>query len=424
MSEANPYQSLLEQLQACDNQDDRERLLMRFTLDGLPENMRAAVQAAAVPRFFDLAFLNALLEQPIDEAEYTELTSYSYVEPYPGPGLFNIHERTRKLLQEKLWQKNPALYCQFSARALKYCAAQDQNDTTWRIETVYHQLIAKPDNGADALNNTCVQWMNPPHFAFSKTESLLYTVREHLEMNRLTKRAENFFLLNQTRVDMHYSRFQEAKEALQKISLSVGEDECYLMVRCLEFLGDVHLHLSELSEARRCYEEALHLYREIGNRNGKANCLLSLGEVHLYLSEFPEARLRYEEALPLYKEVNSRLGEANCFYFLGDVYFCLSELIEARRCYEEALLLYKETSSRLGTANCLYFLGDVHFRLYEFIEARRCYEEALHLYHDISSWSGEINCLKSLNQVYLCLHDATPGDMFLAGRGQLPKFFW
>ena len=147
MSETNPYQELLEQLQACENQHERDWLSLRFSMAQLPEVLQAAVRASAVPRFFDHAFLNALLDQPLDEEQFTRFLEQSYIEPYPGEGRYNVHERNRKLLQERLWQEDEALYRELSRRAFAYCKAQDQEDITWQIETIYHQIIAKPEEG-------------------------------------------------------------------------------------------------------------------------------------------------------------------------------------------------------------------------------------------------------------------------------------
>ena len=63
MSENNPYQELLEQLQACESQEERDWLSLRFSIDRLPEALQTVVQVAAIPRFFDRTFLNALLDQ-------------------------------------------------------------------------------------------------------------------------------------------------------------------------------------------------------------------------------------------------------------------------------------------------------------------------------------------------------------------------
>ena len=122
----------------------------------LPEAQRTAIRAAALPRFFDRAFLNALLDKHLDEEQFISSLSSHILSITPVRGRYNVHEHSRKLLQEKLWQENAALYRKISRRAFVYCREQDQEDITWQIETIYHQLIAEPKKGAGALNNTCV----------------------------------------------------------------------------------------------------------------------------------------------------------------------------------------------------------------------------------------------------------------------------
>ncbi len=397
MSESVSHQTLLEQLQACSTQDERERLLMRFTLERLPEHLRAAVQAAAVPRFFDRAFLNALLDQPLNEAQFAELIGLSYIEPYPGEGRFNVHERSRKLLQEKLWQEDEALYREISRRASQYCEKQDQNDTTWRTETVYHQLVAEPDKGASVLDNTCVDWMNPPHFAYNKAESLLLTAHEHMELKRLSEQAAQYFWLNQAMVDIHYSRYHEAKEALQQIDLDAIKDNRNLLVNRLECLGDAHYFLSELIEAQQCFKEALQLLKESGKSLQQANCLSSLGDVHIVLSNFKTARRYYDKSLQL--SLHDQLTTANNLFGIGKVLLNLSKYKQSRSHFRRALKLYQKIGERIGEANCILFLGRAHLACSELTEAQQFFEEALQFYRKIDHQIGEANCLQAFGDL-------------------------
>jgi tetratricopeptide (TPR) repeat protein len=395
------YQTFLAQLQACEHQDERDRLSLNFSLSRLPEVLRAAVQAAAVPRFFDRAFLNALLDQSLDEAQFAELTGLSYIEPYPGEGRFNVHERSRKLLQEKLWQEDEALYREISRRALQHCVKQDQDDTTWRIETVYHRLIAEPDDGVRTFKKTCSKWMNPPLFAHEKAESLLCAVREHIETNRLSGQAGHYFWLWQARVDMYCSRFKEAMQSLQRIPLASIKDNLSLTASCLKAIAHIHRYLSELNEARLCYEEAIILYQKRNDRQNNAECLLRLGEVYLRLSKFSEAKRYDKEAFILYRKISNSLGKADCLKSLGHVHLHLAEYSTARLLYEKALTFYRAKGAQLGEADCLRTLGDVHRSLAEYPEAQLRCEEALQLYRRIYARLGEANSLKSLGQVHL-----------------------
>jgi tetratricopeptide (TPR) repeat protein len=396
-AESDLYKNLLDQLQACATQEERDWLALRFTLEQLPKPLRAAVQAAAVPRFFDRAFLNALLEQPLDEAQFTELTGLSYIEPYPGEGRFNVHERSRKLLQEKLWQENEDLYREISCRAFAYCKKQDQNDLTWRIETVYHQLVAEPDKGAIVLDNICADWMNPPYFANNKAESLLLAVREHIELKRLSEKAAQYFLLNQARINIYYSRYHEAKEVLRKIDLAAIKDNRYLLVNRLEWLGNAHYFLSEVIEAQQCFEQALQLLKESRNSLQKANCLYFLGNVHVILLDFKTARRYYDKSLQL--SLHDQLTTANNLLGIGRVLLHLSKYKQSRSHFRRALKLYQKIGERIGEANCILSLGEVHLACSELPEAQQLVEDALQLYQKIDNQIGKANCLQAFGEL-------------------------
>ncbi len=60
------------------------------------------------------------------------------------------------------------------------------------------------------------------------------------------------------------------------------------------------------------YNEALALYRRIGNVDGEANCILSLGYVASARSDHDTAVNRYDEALALHRGIGNVAGEANC----------------------------------------------------------------------------------------------------------------
>ncbi|XOF33228.1 MAG: tetratricopeptide repeat protein [Candidatus Electrothrix sp. YB6] len=400
MSETNPYQELLEQLQACESQEERDWLSLRFSMAQLPEELQAAVRAAAVPRFFDRAFLNALLDQPLGETHFAELLEQPYVEPYPVEERYNVHERSRRLLQERLWLEDEEQYCDLSRCAFTYCAEQDQDDLTWQIETIYHQLIAEPDKGADALNNICVDWTNPPYFAYDRAESLLQAVQEHREMKRLPDKAVLYFLLRQANLDMRYSRNRQAKDALEQIPLSViKEDDSYLAANCLKALGDVHLRLSELPAARKRYEECLPVYREIGSRLGEANCLQALGDVHLRLSELPAARRDFENARKVYRDINESVGKADSLRMLGKLAVQTGEFAAAQKYVEQASAQFERIEGWEGVAECLEGFAELYQAQGKTQQAKEYWQKAADKYHEISMPLRAEKCLEQLRQL-------------------------
>jgi DNA-binding CsgD family transcriptional regulator len=70
-------------------------------------------------------------------------------------------------------------------------------------------------------------------------------------------------------------------------------------------LGDTAVGLGNNAEARACYEQALTLFHEIGNRWGMAAALINLGQVALARQQSAAAVRLFQEALRLALETGS-----------------------------------------------------------------------------------------------------------------------
>ncbi|MCW5978729.1 MAG: tetratricopeptide repeat protein [Bryobacteraceae bacterium] len=156
---------------------------------------------------------------------------------------------------------------------------------------------------------------------------------------------------------------------------------------------------SEWDEARELYQQALPLYRAIGDRQGEANGIKSLGDVAGMQDRYEEARELYQQALPLYRAIGDRLGEANAIKSLGDVARMQARYEEAGELYQQALPLYRAIGERLGEANAIQSLGDVARMQARYEEAGELYQQALLLYRAIGDRQGEANAIKSLGDV-------------------------
>lgn len=397
----NPYQDLLERLQTAQSDEDRVWITLQFNLDTQPEAVRKAAQAAAVLHWFDREMLSFVRETPLSEEEFGTLTSLPYVEEFLGRG-WNIHEKTRDLLRDKLWREDRPLYHKLSRRAAAWCRKYHSADPVWQTEATYHALLAEERKAEQAFINLGLDYLN--HFQYAALEALIRLVSNSVQANRLASRTAAWTWFLQANLDYPFSRYREAKEALLQ-ALGVHSGEQMLTANCIFTLGKVHVSLSESSQARERFHEALPIFHAIEDRLGEANCIHALGEVHARLSELSPARVRYEEARLIYRAIGNRLGEANCIQALGKVHAILTEFPQARGRYEEALLIYHAIGNFLGKANCIQELGDVHATLLEFPQARGRYEEALLIYRANGNRSGEANCIQSLGEVHLRLSE-------------------
>jgi len=341
------------------NGSERDRLLAEATrefLKRLPPSLAEAVWAAAVPHWFDGEILARILGIPEEDAaaRYARLQEMPFVQPVAGRG-HAVHELTRRLLLDDLWRDRREAFRAWSRRAAEAFESRP-DDPDFLLESIYHWLVADPDQGADLVWDWGAEWNNT--FQYARLHGLVQAGLEHEEAGRLEGRARGWVLFRKGQLHILYNEYRAAKTALEGALESAGGDR-QLEANCIKALGDVHRMLGEYGAARGRYEEALGIYREIGDRRGEANCIQALGDVHLRLGEYGAARRRYEEALGIYREISDRLGEANCIQALGDVHLRLGEYGAARGRYEEALDIYREIGARLGEANCIKALGDL-----------------------------------------------------------------
>ncbi len=431
----------LRRIMAAQSADERHWIVTENLLNSLRPDLAQLAYAATIPHWFDAGILAALRPALAEQAEklYADLQRLPFVEPFARRG-HNVHELTRRLMLAHLWQSNREEFVALSRRAAEYfnhvmsapvqpllelipvwqkdelsddeirariqawqtehAAETTPPEPHMQIEFIYHLLIADADAGANAVRDQGLAWHDEFDYTYASLNALARAVREHADAGRVDGRAKgwgNFFeaLIAQYTYESH-----KAIELFNSV-LTANYPDNQLNANCIQRLGDVHVRLSELPQARARYEEALPLYRSIGDKLGEANCIQRLGNVHVALSELPQARARYEEALPLYRSIGERVGEANCIQALGNVHGALSELPQARARYEEALPLYRSIGERVGEANCIKALGNVHVALSELPQARARYEEALPIFRSIGDKLGEAKCIKALGNVHV-----------------------
>jgi len=116
----------------------------------------------------------------------------------------------------------------------------------------------------------------------------------------------------------------------------------------------------------------------VASWRGNATCIQRLGDIALERSDPDTARERYDEALPLYRRVGNVLGEANCIQGLGDIALEGSDPDTARARYEDALTLYERIREP-------HSIGMAHRRLAR--TARTADERARHVREASNAWS-------------------------------------
>jgi tetratricopeptide (TPR) repeat protein len=162
---------------------------------------------------------------------------------------------------------------------------------------------------------------------------------------------------------LEVSRFREV-QALTSRSLRVQ-----LSPGTLLCAGLAQEKTGNLTAALGYYEQALPIYREVGDRAGEANTLNNIGMVHHDRGEGQTALGLYEEALPILQEVGDRAVEAAVLNNFGLVHHDRGDFQAALDYFEQALPIYREVEDRAGEAVVRSNIAMVHRGAGHLVEA-------------------------------------------------------
>jgi RNA polymerase sigma factor (sigma-70 family) len=295
--------------------EERERLVLQIRLESLPSSEREALRTAAVPHWFDLPFLAALLNEPLEpcRVRIERLARLSMVEPCPGRG-HNVHERSRFLLLEDIEQGDPSRFLDLSRRAALHCGRRAAEDPMWHIEKIFHLLIAEPALGLEAFLEATKRWQGSTERSYDLLDALTRMVREHREAGRLSDQARGWSFYWDGRLDQIYFRDAAAESHLLQAQALAGED-LLLDAESALALGRFH----PLDEASSLYSGALEKFQQLDNQAGIANTHLALGSLVDRTAGLEVARPHYEQALALYEQIGDREGRDECLRRLDRV---------------------------------------------------------------------------------------------------------
>lgn len=159
-----------------------------------------------------------------------------------------------------------------------------------------------------------------------------------------------------------------------------------------------------LHQAAEKYQEALVLWRALGDRLGEASTLHMIGYVYDRLGESEKAVDRYAQALSIWRTLKSRSeNQANTLYNLGSIYSFTGKVAEATACYKEAIELRRASGNKGGQSFALNNLGQVYVNVGEFEAALKSHQEALRLRIETADIEGQARSLSNISGVYFRL---------------------
>jgi ATP/maltotriose-dependent transcriptional regulator MalT len=171
------------------------------------------------------------------------------------------------------------------------------------------------------------------------------------------------------------------REARARLSRLLARSPARTAVRAeaLDGAGFLAVRQNDYDAATPLLEEALAIWRELGDKRGTARTLLRYGVVPHHQGRFEEARAMLEESLALSRELGRSQGVEMALHYLADLELDSGRDAQATARYEQSLALARQHGNQHGIAYAVRGLGHVARARGEYGQARAYLRESLSL---------------------------------------------
>jgi tetratricopeptide (TPR) repeat protein len=208
-----------------------------------------------------------------------------------------------------------------------------------------------------------------------------------------TKHVETIALQHLTTAYEALGQVQAAEEARQSVGLFLQAEELFQQ-------GTQQLRSRQFREALQVGEQALEIYREIGDRQGEAYSLNNLGLAYDGLEQYQRAIDFYEQSLAIDREIGDRQGEVYALNNLGNTYKNLNQYQQAINYHEQSLAIAREIGDLQEEIKVLNNLGETYENLVQYRQAIDYYEQFLVIMQDIGDRQEESRVFNNLGNAY------------------------
>jgi ATP/maltotriose-dependent transcriptional regulator MalT len=147
--------------------------------------------------------------------------------------------------------------------------------------------------------------------------------------------------------------------------------------RALFGLGDMLANQSAFPRAQACFEEALMLYEQLGDRGSVAESLVSLGWLAQYRGDTTQAAALFEESMAVVRESENRRILPMVLNGLAWVAFDAGNFERAQALWVEALGAERELGSNMVASGVLFNMGYAELTRGNHEQAAALFEECL-----------------------------------------------
>ena len=197
-------------------------------------------------------------------------------------------------------------------------------------------------------------------------------------------------------------RLDHATEALQLARVRLRETSDRLSeANLLQTLSMVEAGRGEVQNALAFSQEALTLYRDIGESKGLARQLLTHAVFFVMSGEVDGAEAAARESLEMFETLQDREGVAKLSAMLGSLHLSRRELTEATLALRKAIGLYEDLQRPAEAAEQYFVLGAAYFAQKSNHLAIPAFEQAVAAAREGGNQAAEAKAQRALAWIYL-----------------------
>jgi tetratricopeptide (TPR) repeat protein len=209
-------------------------------------------------------------------------------------------------------------------------------------------------------------------------------------------RAVGANLLVASALQLQAGAWEHMGDSQKTINLSNQARELYVAAgdrraaaRIVLTVGDVLFDQGDYEGAKKQFDSALPVFREIGAQKSIRATLERIGNVYYSQGSMSEAKNYYEQVLTFDHEIDDPYGLGSDYGNLANALDGLGDLTGALKMQQESLAVFNKVGDRRGSSTTLNNFGNLYVEMGDLEEAKKYFSQALALTREISYRRGE-----------------------------------
>ena len=206
---------------------------------------------------------------------------------------------------------------------------------------------------------------------------------------------------------------REGRARLEAVlSIPGSREHAHERALALEAAGGIAYWQGDMTATQTFYDESLALVREGGDPELIANALYNCSfPSNVTGKDVPRARALLEEALPIYRRLGNEPGIANCLWALGQSHVQTNDDVLAAQSLDEAASYFRKLGNLFGLGWAQFLRALLALKVGDLVSGKALAAEALKIFADANDISGVVLVLDAMAEVAY-----REGDMVNAAR--------